>query len=79
MFQKDFSELQSTPPIADAAWLDGSIIVNMIKPKKNQSFEIYYNDYFISELKKYSDACCAERIDLVFDSYKLVCLNSCWT
>ena len=79
MFQKDFSELQSTPPIVDAAWLDGSIIVNMIKPKKNQSFEIYYNDYFISELKKYSDAYCAERTDLVFDRYTLVCLNSCST
>ena len=31
---------------------------------------MYCKDCFTSQLKKYSEAYCAERIDLLFDTYK---------
>ena len=43
-----FSESQSTPPIVDTASLEGLLIVNMTKLKKNRLFEMFCKDCFIS-------------------------------
>ena len=71
-----FGESQSTPPIVDAACLDGLLIVNMTKPNESQSFEMYCKDCFTLQLKKYSEAYCAESIDFFFDNYISVSLKT---
>ena len=56
-----FKESQSSMPVVNAACLDGSVIVNMTKPKKNQTFEMYCKDSFALQIKNYANAYGAER------------------
>ena len=67
--------LQPTPtqshlPSASAAALEGSVLVNMIKPKKNQTFGDYCSQMLIPQLQKYTREYDAQRIDAVLDAYK---------
>lgn len=64
------SEVISTAPKVNAAVLEGSVIVNMTKPKKNQSFENYAAESFYPQVKKYQREYQSQRIDVVFDTYK---------
>ena len=68
--------LQSHLPSVSAAALEGSLLVNMIKPKKDQTFDDYYSEILILQLQKYMREYDAQKIDVVFDSYKQVSLKS---
>ena len=48
----------------------------MIKPKKDQTFDDYYSEILILQLQKYMREYDAQKIDVVFDSYKQVSLKS---
>ena len=56
----------ATPPKVSGAVLEGSALVKMRKPSKNQTFKDYSSEVFRSHGRDYS----AERIDVVFDMYK---------
>ena len=65
--------LQSTPPQSHlqcvfAAALEGSVLVNMIKPKKNQTFDDYCSEMLIPQLQKHMRDYVAQRSDIVFDT-----------
>ena len=64
--------LENVPTISqvDGAVLEGSMIANMTKPKKNQNFKSYCCENFYSQVKKYQKDYNAERIDVVFLTYK---------
>ena len=47
------SEITSTVPEVNGAVLEGSVIVNMTKPTKNQNFKNYCADSFYPQVKKY--------------------------
>ena len=59
----------ATPRVTAAA-LEGSVLVNMTKPKRNQSFNSYYSDIFFPQVKKLEQEYTSERIDIMFDKYK---------
>ena len=72
--------LQLTPPQShlgnvSAAALEGSVLVNMIKPKKNKTFGDYCSEMLIPQLQKYTREYDAQRIEVVFDTYKQVSLK----
>ena len=50
--------------------LDGSVLVNMLKPKKNQTFEGYCIDTVKPAIQKYVTEYNAQQMDIVFDTYK---------
>ena len=64
------AEIVSTVPRVSAAVLEGSVIVNMTKPKQNQSFKSYAAESFYPRVKKYQIEYQSQRIDVVFDTYK---------
>ena len=73
--------LQPTPPQShfpsvSAAELEGSVLVKMIKPKKNQTFGDYWSEMLIPQLQKYTKEYDAQRIDVMFDTYKQESLKS---
>ena len=47
------AEIVSTVPKVNAAVLEGSVIVNMTKPKQNQSFKSYSAESFYPRVKKF--------------------------
>ena len=57
-------------PGGTAAALEGSVLVNMTKPKKNQSSKPYCSDIFFPQVKKLQQQYISERIDIVFDTYR---------
>ena len=59
----------------EAAVLEGSVLVNMVKAKKNQSFQTYASDQFKSHVTKYEREYHADRIDIVFDTYQQLTLK----
>ena len=52
------------------------MLVNMTKPKKNQSFKSYCSDIFFPHVKKLQQEYTSERIDIVFDTCKDPCLKA---
>ena len=50
--------------------LEGSVLVNMLKPKKNQTFEGYCIDTVKPAIQKHVTEYNAQRMDIVFDTYK---------
>ena len=62
----------ATPPKVSGGVLEGSVLVNTGKPSKNQNFK----DYSSEILKKHRQDYSAERIDVIFDTYKHESLNA---
>ena len=56
--------------------MEGSVIANMTKPKKNQNFKNYCSENFYPQVQKYQKDYNAERIDVVFDTYKTQTLKA---
>ena len=56
-------------PTVSAAILEGSVLVNMAKPAKDQSFQRYCSDVFCKQVKKYLKDYSSQRVDVVFDTY----------
>ena len=54
-------------PCIDAIILDGSAVVNFLKPANCKTFADYAHDVFIKYVK--SQLCSAQRIDIVWDNY----------
>ena len=48
--------------------LEGSVLVNMLNPKKNQTFEGYCIDTVKPTIEKYVTECNAQRMDIVFNT-----------
>ena len=73
--------LQVIPPqghlrsVSTAAF-EGSVLVNMIKPKKNHTFGDYCSQMLIPQLQKYMREYDAQKTNAVFDTYKRVSLES---
>ena len=59
-----------------AGVLEGSVLVNMLKPKKNQTFEGYCIDTVKPAIQKHVTEYNAQRMDIVFDTYKKDSLKS---
>ena len=57
-------------PKGTGAVLEGSVLVNVVKPKKNQSFKYYSSEVFYPQIGKHQDLYFANRVDVVFDTYK---------
>ena len=72
--------LQVIPPqghlrsVSTAAF-EGSVLVNMIKPKKNHTFGDYCSQMLIPQLQKYMREYDVQRTNAVFDTYKQVSLE----
>ena len=67
---------QSHLPSGSAAALEGSVLVNMIKPKNNQTFGDYCSEMLIPQLQKYTRVYDSQRICVVLHTYKQISLNS---
>ena len=70
------SNNQVQVPKVLAGVLEGSVLVNMLKPKKNQTFEGYCIDTVKPAIQKYVTEYNAQRMDIVFDTYKKDSLKS---
>ena len=57
-------------PKATGAVLEGSVLVNLVKPKKNQSFKDYSSEVFYPQIRKHQDLYVTDKVDVVFDTYK---------
>ena len=66
---------QNEIPSVPAAVLEGSVLVNQTKPVKEQSFKKYCSDLFSKQVRRYMTEYKSERIDLVFDTYKIKSLK----
>ena len=62
------STITTTPKVTGAV-LEGSVIVNMTKPKKNQNFKTYCAESFYPQVEKLENQYKTKRIDVVFDTY----------
>ena len=60
----------------DAAVIEGSVIVNMTKPKKNQTIKNYSAESFYTQIKKHQCNYKCQKIDVVFDTYKCPSLKA---
>ena len=65
-----YTETVSNQPKVPAVVLEGSVLVNLAKPKKNQSFKDYATDVFCPQIRKQMNEYSAQRVDIVFDTYK---------
>ena len=65
-----YTETVSNQPKVPAVVLEGSVLVNLAKPKKNQSFKDYATDAFYPQMGKQMNEYSAQRVDIVFDTYK---------
>ena len=65
-----YTETISNQPKVPAAVLEGSLLANLAKPKKNQTFKDYANDVFYLQIRKQMNEYSAQRVDTVFDTYK---------
>ena len=70
------SNNQVQVPKVLAGVFERSVLVNMLKPKKNQTFERYCIDTVQPEIQKYVTEYNAQRMDNVFDTYKKDSLKS---
>ena len=75
-FLDQLSNNQVQIPKVLAGVLEGSVLVNMLKPKKNQTFEGYCIDTVKPTIQKYVTEYNAQRMDIVFDTYKKDSLKS---
>ena len=55
---------------ADATCIEGSVVVNMTTPAKNQTCQDYCKDNFASQIDKYRQKYDTSHIDVIFDTYK---------
>ena len=65
-----YTETVSNQPKVPAVVLEGWVLVNLAKPKKNQSFKNYATDVFYPQIRKQMNEYSAQRVDIVFDTYK---------
>ena len=59
-----------TKPKAAEVVLECSVLLDLVKPKKNQLFEDYSFELFYPQICKYQQLCVAYSVDVVFDTYK---------
>ena len=57
-------------PKATRAALEGSVLVNLVDPKKNRSFIDYSSEVFCPQIRKHQNLYVADRVDVVFDTHK---------
>ena len=50
-------------PKATRAALEGSVLVNLVKPKKNRSFLDYSSEVFCPQIRKHQDLYVADRVN----------------
>ena len=60
----------ATPPKVSGTVLEGSVLVNMEKPSKSQTFKDYSSKVFRLQVKKHKQDYSTERIHVVFGTYK---------
>ena len=65
-----YTETVSNQPKVPAVVLEGLVLVNLAKPKKNQSFKDYATDVFYPQIRKQMNEYSAQRVGTVFDTYK---------
>ena len=58
-----------------AAVLEGSVLVNLVKPKTNQTLQSHAADEFESQVAKHQREYSPKRIDVVFDTYQQITLK----
>ena len=65
-----YTETVSNQPKVPAAVLEGSVLVNLANPNKNQSFKDHATDVFYPQIRKQMNEYSALQVDIVFDTYK---------
>ena len=65
-----YTETVSNQPKVPAVVLEDSVLVNLAKPKKNQSFKDYATDVFYPQIRKQMNEYSAQRVDIVFEKHK---------
>ena len=56
-------------PVVEAVVLEGSVVVNQLKPDHGSSFSSYAVDKVFSYVKRYQQKASALRIDVCYDTY----------
>ena len=65
-----YTETVSNQPKVPAVVLEGSVLVNLANPNKNQSFKDHATHVFYPQIRKQMNEYSAQRVDIVFDTYK---------
>ena len=63
------SQLAVTIPAVDAVVLEGSVLVNFIKPSKNQTFSKYAEETLFPFIKRYKNTSNTSHLDIVYNTY----------
>ena len=63
------SELLLGIPVVDGVVMEGSVMVNQLKPNNNQSFACYAAETVHPYLRRYERNSHSKRIDVVYDTY----------
>ena len=71
-----YTKTVSNQPKVPAVVLEGSVLLNLAKAKKNQSFKDYATDVFYPQIRKQMNEYSAQRVDIVFDTYKYQSLKA---
>ena len=72
---KPETEPSHSMPNVDSVVVDGPIMVNQIKPSKNQTFSKYAEQILLPHLLKYKTSVNANRMDVVYDTYSSISLK----
>ena len=65
---KDDREFPTTEPISQSAVLEGSVLVNMLKPNNSKMFTDNADDIFSAAIRK--EITKFDRIEIIFDTFK---------
>ena len=65
---------ETSEPDVDATIIEGSVLVNILKPGNASTFKDYAEDVFFQTIKSESKK--VDRIDIVFDTYMEASLKS---
>lgn len=71
---KDKIKFPATEPISQSADLEGSVLVNILKPNNSKAFTDYSVDFFFAAIRKYITK--LDRVDIVFEAYKRYSLKA---
>ena len=68
------TEFPTREPISQSAVLEGSVLVNMLKPNNSKTFTDYAEDIFSAAFRK--EITKFDRVDIIFDTCKKYSLKA---
>ena len=61
-----YTKIIINQPKVSAVVLEGSVLINLVKPKKHQSLKVSSTMFFYARVWKQTNECSAERVNAVF-------------